>query len=129
MQVTRASWACQGGKPFNDWIQQAVQSARALIFANACMDNPQPQDLEGKLEELTDKVDEVASTIKDLEEEKKDEHEKRTGFKPLISGLLLAFQVSVVHSICFAASWEISYLSVTATTAPEGSQVLRTRKY
>jgi hypothetical protein len=27
------------------------------------MHNPKPQDLEGKLEELTDKVDEVASTI------------------------------------------------------------------
>ena len=119
MQVTRASWTCQGGKPFNDWIQQAVQSARHLIFANTSMHNPKPQDLERKLEELTDKVDEVASTIKDLEEEK-DKHEKMIGFHLLILDLLFAFKVVMGDQ----------YLSVAATqTGPEGAQVVRARKY
>ena len=120
MQVTRASWTCQGGKPFNDWIQQAVQSARPLIFANTSMHNPKPQDLERKLEELTDKVDEVASTIKDLEEEKKDKHEKMIGFHLLILDLLFAFKVVMGDQ----------YLSVAVTqTGPEGAQVVRARKY
>ena len=84
------------------------------------MHNPKPQDLEGKLEELTDKVDEVASTIKTLEEEKKDKHEKMIGFHPLILDLLFAFKVVVGDQ----------YLSVTATqNGAEGAQVVRARKY